>query len=162
MGTFSIPQQQWRHNITDIPEIISCLVMATILRLPHMDIVIDDEKMNVSDETSTDDKTRRRSDRLRKIQTSEERSMKRRRRYNSVMDDDEDEENQDDEKNNKRKEPAHRHLNRLRLKQRQEVEPVSSPEDNPLFSEQVSDASADWLTQTILTSDWLTQTTNQC
>merc|ERR1711868_208106 len=104
---------------TSPSEIISCLVMATILRLPHMDIVIDDEKMDVSDETSTDDKTRRRSDRLRKIQTSEERSMKRRRRYNSVMNDDE-EENQDDEKNNKRKEPAHRHLNRLRLKQRQE------------------------------------------
>merc|ERR1719277_832876 len=69
---------------------------------------------------------------------------KRRRRYNSVMDDvneDEHDENVDvngsvevEMQEQRRREPEHRHLNRMRL-QRENIEPVLSPEDKPSFSQ---------------------------
>merc|ERR1712173_429902 len=61
----------------------------------------------------------------------------RRRRYNSVMDDDGEEDGEVVEQ--KKREPEHRRLNRLRLmKQTENVEPVTSPEDSPVFSESLS------------------------
>merc|ERR1719342_2073370 len=66
---------------------------------------------------------------------------KRRRRYNSVMDDvNEDEHNESVEvemQEQRRREPEHRHLNRMRL-QRENIEPVLSPEDKPSFSQEIN------------------------
>ena len=87
--------------------------MTTLLRLPHMDIVLDQEEQA----------NPRRSDRIRNLsQTSSQgensegqpRRGKRRRRYNSVMEEQEDIDDTEDLES-KRREPEHRRLNRLRL-----------------------------------------------
>merc|ERR1711874_626937 len=112
-----------------------------LLRLPHMDIVL----------APGDQGNPRRSDRIRNLsQTSSQegnseaqlRRGKRRRRYNSVMEEDsvmqEDIEDTEDLES-KRREPEHRRLNRLRLmKQNENESPVTSPEDNPAFSESLN------------------------
>ena len=129
--------------------------MTTLLRLPHMDIVLAPEGQA----------NPRRSDRIRNLSqpsgqddSSEglPRREKRRRRYNSVMEEDIDD---TEELEPKRREPEHRRLNRLRLmKQNENVSwslrrywaseltndniiqesPVTSPEDNPAFSESLN------------------------
>merc|ERR1712241_1211753 len=109
--------------------------MTTLLRLPHMDIVLAPE----------DQGNPRRSDRIRNLsQTSSQeensegqlRRGKRRRRYNSVMEEDIDD---TEDLEGKRREPEHRRLNRLRLmKQTENEPPVTSPEDNPAFSESLN------------------------
>merc|ERR1712045_40154 len=109
--------------------------MTTLLRLPHMDIVLAPE----------DQGNPRRSDRIRNLsQTSSQeensegqpRRGKRRRRYNSVMKEDIDD---TEDLESKRREPEHRRLNRLRLmKQNENESPVTSPEDNPAFSESLN------------------------
>ena len=85
--------------------------MTTLLRLPHMDIVLAPEGQA----------NPRRSDRIRNLSqpsgqddSSEglPRRGKRRRRYNSVMEEDIDD---TEELEPKRREPEHRRLNRLRL-----------------------------------------------
>merc|ERR1711953_509557 len=98
--------------------------MTTLLRLPHMDIVLAPEGQA----------NPRRSDRIRNLSqpsgqddSSEglPRRGKRRRRYNSVMEEDMDIDDSE--------ELEHR---RLRLmKQSENESPVTSPEDNPAFSE---------------------------
>merc|ERR1712024_124924 len=109
--------------------------MTTLLRLPHMDIVLAPEEQA----------NPRRSDRIRNLsQTSSQeqnnegpsRRGKRRRRYNRVMEEDIDD---NEELESKRREPEHRRLNRLRLmKQTENDSPVTSPEDNPAFSESLN------------------------
>ena len=90
--------------------------MATVLRLPHMDIVL------AQCEAQDSEREVRRSDRIRNIsQGSDQRQeagrtrgrQTRRRRYNSVMEDD----GEDDGEvvQQKKREPEHRRLNRLRL-----------------------------------------------
>ena len=80
--------------------------MTTLLRLPHMDIVL----------APGDQENPRRSDRIRNLSqlSSQEEPVrgKRRRRYNSVMDEDIDD---TEDVEGKRREPEHRRLNRLRL-----------------------------------------------
>jgi len=128
-----------------LPEHIS-LVMATILRLPHLDIVLDnyvktEECRNDNVSEIPPQITLRRSVRLKSSSQSEEQEPrgKRRRRYNSVMDE-EDEFDEDISKNSpKKREPEHRYHNRMRLQKRENVEPVSSPEDNPAFTKQFCD-----------------------
>merc|ERR1712110_698729 len=109
--------------------------MTTLLRLPNMDILLAPEEQA----------NPRRSDRIRNLsQTSSEQQDnegpssrgKRRRRYNSVMEEDIDD---TEEMETKRREPEHRRLNRLRLMKENENEsPVTSPEDNPAFSESLN------------------------
>ena len=80
--------------------------MTTLLRLPHMDIVLAPE----------DQGNPRRSDRIRNLSgtSSQEeggrRRGERRRRYNSVMEEDDGE-----DPGPRRREPEHRRINRLRL-----------------------------------------------
>ena len=79
--------------------------MTTLLRLPHMDIVLAPEEQA----------NPRRSDRIRNLSgtSSQEqggRKRERRRRYNSVMEEDDGE-----EPGPRRREPEHRRINRLRL-----------------------------------------------
>ena len=89
--------------------------MTTLLRLPHMDIVL----------APVDQGNPRRSDRIRNLsQTSSQensegqpRRGKRRRRYNSVMEEDIDD---TEDLESKRREPEHRRLNRLRLMKQNE------------------------------------------
>ena len=82
--------------------------MTTLLRLPHMDIVLAPEEQA----------NPRRSDRIRNLSgTSNQeeggrRRGERRRRYNSVMEEDGEE---GEEPGPRRREPEHRRLNRLRL-----------------------------------------------
>merc|ERR1711913_154215 len=109
--------------------------MTTLLRLPHMDIVL----------APKEQANPRRSDRIRNLSqpsggddNSEglPRRGKRRRRYNSMMEEDIDD---TEELEPKRREPEHRRLNRLRLmKQNENDSPVTSPEDNPAFSESLN------------------------
>merc|ERR1739845_170312 len=109
--------------------------MTTVLRLPHMDIVLACDDPHAGQP--------RRSSRIRNLsqnseqtqESGEPRREKRRRRYNSVMEEDIDD---TDDMEPKRREPEHRRLNRLRLMKQHEapqVCPVASPEDNPAFSE---------------------------
>ena len=90
--------------------------MATVLRLPHMDIVL------AQCEAQDSEREVRRSDRIRNIsqpshhrqETARTRGREmRRRRYNSVMDDDGEDDGEVVEQ--KKREPEHRRLNRLRL-----------------------------------------------
>ena len=90
--------------------------MATVLRLPHMDIVL------AQCEAQDSEREVRRSDRIRNIsQGSDQRQetgrtrgrQMRRRRYNSVMEDDGEDDGEVVEQ--KKREPEHRRLNRLRL-----------------------------------------------
>merc|ERR1711936_921686 len=109
--------------------------MTTVLRLPNMAIVLGPEE-----QANT-----RRSDRIRNLsepssqQENSERPSrrgKRRLRYNSVMEEDIDD---TEEMEAKRREPEHRRLNRLRLmKQNENDSPVTSPEDNPAFTESLN------------------------
>ena len=93
--------------------------MTTVLRLPHMDIVL------ASSEDLKPPAKPRRSDRIRNLsQTSSQensegqpRRGKRRRRYNSVMEEDIDD---TEDLESKRREPEHRRLNRLRLMKQNE------------------------------------------
>ena len=94
--------------------------MATILRLPHLDIVLDNMK-DVNESESKSKRTPRRSNRIKSQLESQEQTNKRRRRYNSVMDDDEDFSEDLSQKSPKKKEPEHRHFNRMRLKKRENV-----------------------------------------
>ena len=111
-------------------------MVVTILRLPHMDIVMNSdnseeeegEKQEVILRRSTRQKRQkiilRRSTRNRdhgrelgeeKLEEENIGRLKRSRmRYNSVMDEDEEEVEPDDEKGPKRKEPDHRRQNRMR------------------------------------------------
>jgi len=90
--------------------------MATVLRLPHMDIVL------AQCEAQDSEREVRRSDRIRNIsqpshlrqETGRTRGREiRRRRYNSVMEDDGEEDGEVVQQ--KKREPEHRRLNRLRL-----------------------------------------------
>ena len=90
--------------------------MATVLRLPHMDIVL------AQCEAQDSEREVRRSDRIRNIsqgshhrqETGRTRGREmRRRRYNSVMEDDGEDDGEVVEQ--KKREPEHRRLNRLRL-----------------------------------------------
>merc|ERR1712029_389729 len=117
------------------------LDMATILRLPHMDIVLDGGDSPRGEHKVVERRLRRRSSGSYSIDTNVRRSSRiknnihhqpgltqsdihqKRRRYNSVMDDqnDDEEEMEDIESQEpKRREPEHRQLNRMRL-QRQNV-----------------------------------------
>ena len=83
--------------------------MTTVLRLPHMDIVL------ASGEDLKPPAQLRRSDRIRNLSgtSSQEqggRKRERRRRYNSVMEEDDGE-----DPGPRRREPEHRRINRLRL-----------------------------------------------
>ena len=101
--------------------------MSTVLRLPHMDIVLECEH-NVRSKRNGNRETLnlRRSDRLRNVSGGSQQAERRskRRRYNSVMDDQEEHENQEDDDQDqgdrRRQEPEHRHLNRMKM-QRQNV-----------------------------------------
>ena len=95
--------------------------MSTVLRLPHMDIVLecdhrpgDRERLNP-----------RRSDRLRNVsggnqdhQADTTMRRSRRRRYNSVMDEQEEYDNHEDEDlgDKQRQEPEHRQINRMKMR----------------------------------------------
>ena len=85
--------------------------MTTLLRLPHMDIVL----------APGEQENPRRSDRIRNLSqpsSQEEPGRgKRRRRYNSVMEEDIDD---TEDLEGKRREPEHRRLNRLRLMKKTE------------------------------------------
>merc|ERR1712137_1279291 len=97
--------------------------MSTVLRLPHMDIVLEcDHKVRRSRRPGNRERiSPRRSDRLRNVsggnqdhpQQTGTNVRSKRRRYNSVMDDQEDKE---------RQEPEHRQLNRMKM-QRQKIDP---------------------------------------
>merc|ERR1712189_81913 len=86
----------------------------------------------------------RRSSRIKLIEENDKKTTmstkqnKRRRRYNSVMDDvNESVEVEVEMQEQRRREPEHRHLNRMRL-QRENIEPVLSPEDKPSFSQEIN------------------------
>ena len=87
--------------------------MATVLRLPHMDIVL------AQCEAQDSEREVRRSDRIRNISQGRQETGRtrgrelRRRRYNSVMEDDGEDDGEVVEQ--KKREPEHRRLNRLRL-----------------------------------------------
>ena len=110
--------------------------MSTVLRLPHMDIVLEcDHKVRRGRRSGHSEKlSPRRSDRLRNVsgenqdhQQTEANVRCKRRRYNSVMDDQEDQEENDnheeddqDRGDKQRQEPEHRQQNRMKM-QRQKV-----------------------------------------
>ena len=96
--------------------------MATILRLPHLDIVLDNYIKDNSDNDSKPQRALRRSDRIKSQSESQESTSKRRRRYNSVMDDEEDFDEDESKHSPKRREPEHRHLNRIRLQKTENVD----------------------------------------
>jgi len=99
----------------------------------------------------SDDKPKmvRRSTRIKQIgenndKKTETKQKKRRRRYNSVMDDSNEDDDSEEasvqgvrKQEQERREPEHRHLNRMRL-QRENIEPVLSPEDKPSFSQEIN------------------------
>ena len=97
----------------------------TILRLPHMDIVLNKEN-NMEEDTQCQEKQEaliRRSKRCRNqdaaaakekaIQENDVKPKRYRMRCNSVMDEDEEEE-REEERERERKEPEHRRMNRMR------------------------------------------------
>ena len=114
--------------------------MSTVLRLPHMDIVLEcDHKVRRSRRPGNRERiSPRRSDRLRNVsggnqdhpQQTDTNVRSKRRRYNSVMDDQEDNDNDedDDQGDKQRQEPEHRQLNRMKM-QRQKVK-ISCCEKN--------------------------------
>merc|ERR1711894_646091 len=114
------------------PELSKIGDMSTVLRLPHMDIVLEcDHKVRRSRRPGNRERiSPRRSDRLRNAsggnqdhpQQTDTNVRSKRRRYNSVMDEQEDKQ---------RQEPEHRQLNRMKM-QRQKIDPdppAQPPED---------------------------------
>lgn len=106
--------------------------MSTVLRLPHMDIVLEcDHKVRRGRRSGHRERlSPRRSDRLRNVsggnqdhqQNTEAYVKCKRRRYNSVMDDQEETDNHEehDQGDKQRQEPEHRQQNRMKM-QRQKV-----------------------------------------
>ena len=106
--------------------------MSTVLRLPHMDIVLEcDHKVRRGRRSGHRERlSPRRSDRLRNVsggnqdhqQNTETYVKCKRRRYNSVMDDQEETDNHEDhdQGDKQRQEPEHRQQNRMKM-QRQKV-----------------------------------------
>ena len=131
---FDQQQNQSKHSCTKScsAELSKIGDMSTVLRLPHMDIVLEcDHKVRRSRRPGNRERiSPRRSDRLRNVsggnqdhpQQTDTNVRSKRRRYNSVMDDQEDNDNDedDDQGDKQRQEPEHRQLNRMKM-QRQKV-----------------------------------------
>ena len=100
--------------------------MSTVLRLPHMDIVLECEhKVRNKRPGDRESLSPRRRDRLRNIsgeyqnhQTETTMRRSRRRRYNSVMDEQEENDKHENEdlEDKQRHEPEHRQLNRMKMR----------------------------------------------
>merc|ERR1712137_101208 len=142
---FDQQQNQSKHSCTKScsAELSKIGDMSTVLRLPHMDIVLEcDHKVRRSRRPGNRERiSPRRSDRLRNVsggnqdhpQQTDTNVRSKRRRYNSVMDDQEDNDNDedDDQGDKQRQEPEHRQLNRMKM-QRQKIDPdppAQAPED---------------------------------